>query len=1600
MMNSNPFKWLQTVAYIMVMHVLPAYGEAVSSNYAAVPPLVSNTASPLVMLALAVDEGLFNQAYSNYTDLNGDGRLDTTYTDEFNYFGYFDSQQCYGYSNNRFIPLATASGENQHFCTTDAAPWSGNFLNWATMTRIDLLRKVLFGGKRWLDSLTETVLERAYLPADAHAFVKVYNANLTGIPLRYLTPYDESSISLCSVSASEYGVPEVRIARSQWPRWASTEVMQCQWNQVNSPSSWDALATHRVYIQSCVDGLDGGSSDSCQRYGNNYKPVGLLQQYGESGELRFGLMSGSYANNISGGVLRKNISKIANNESAAKDEINLNTGQFTDVSGIIDHISRLRLVNYDFARNRYTDCDSYGISVSTFKASRDLSSNRRCSMWGSPQSELYLEALRYFAGLNAPSPQFNTDQDKTFIPQLTQATWQNPMTADDACANCSIIMLSSGANSFDADELSSAADLPNLGGVAGLLSKIDAVGQYEYGGNFAGNYLVGGVGSTRQCSAKYLTGLSQAIGLCPEAPQLEGGYHIAGLAYYGNTMDLRPDLFGTQTVKTYAVELAESMPSFALKAKGKNFIFQPVCQTSSNFGSGSNNFSGSGSDCSLIDVVVESANYNEANDLIEGSLLFTWEDSLWGNDYDYDASSRIKFCVGEQCNVSSDSVLKTDSFAADQVRVAVKVDGVFAGLNMRFSYTVTGSKNKDGLQQNYVYKGSTDYQVTDFQVSNDSAGLLPKPLLLAAKYGGFIDQDGDGGPNFQAPLIGQDSREWDARINATGAIGADGLPDNYFFARDPSQLAYRLRQVFEDISDQVASATNAALFADSATGIGAIYQALFQPSAEINGKTVRWGGLLYAIFIDGQGRLREDSNQNGRLDQSDDIVQLNFDPQRKQTFVQRYELANDGTTLIEKGSPANLSSLATLWDARSELSKLSNVTVQRSYSGLASNGRYMITWLDANNNQIVDRGEQQPFIANTFNNNHAGYLGVAQDQASAVVNYIRGQEQAGMRSRTIDFDSDGVDDVWRLGDIVHSTPLLISNPNAGFDAYFDDTSYRTFQQQYTNRRQVIYVGANDGLLHAFNGGFWQPSSFSYDRSDGEGAVQHKLGAEIWSYAPMNLLPHLRWLTEEDYPHVYYMDAEPQAFDVNIFTADNTHPDGWGTILVAGMRLGGGTIDVTVDNEQRTMRSAIVVIDVTDPEQPPEVLAEITHLELGFTTSKPVLVKHRVPAVNPLGEIDWQQPLRNEWYLVFGSGPAGASSEAVTSALSEGVSDQALRLFIYDLKTKQFVEGFDPLVTNIPQAYAGDLTVVDWNKDYQDDVVYFGAVETKDAPQLSGQLLRLVLANDIASSAVKLLLDSDRPMTTAPLVLQSDDATWVYASSGRLLTSSDNRTAQSQYLYGIKEPLDNNRTPTYDAVNVSVLSEVSDIAVFDNGLVRQQQGDAYEPLELNGNTITAYDGLTTYINNTGGWQRRLSHDGISPAGRTVSEVAHLYDLLVFTEYRLPTDQCDIDGASTLYAVDYRTGTAKPNNTVLGSVTVKLFDDLSTNIHGSEQQKVNDRVEFDAGYASAPVIHFQQNQGSSAIAQSAGGGIISTTLNYQFSYGGRQSWWQFFEIPRTD
>ncbi len=1170
---------------------------AASIDLAQSPLFLAQPAAPIVMLSMSVDHELFKKAYNDYSNLEG-GILttdDTTYRNDFTYYGYFDSGWCYTYvsDSNFFTP---ASETTDHKCsatggTGKAGAWSGNFLNWATMTRIDIVRQVLYGGKRSTDSTTETVLERTYLPKDVHAFVKVFDGDVSDY-----TPYTQNSISMCNVSSSEGGKPEVRIANGNWRQWAASEGTQCQWGDGNgtrpdndgywkNKNKWNEewvpgeLATVTARAKVCVADKDALGSDRCQQYGSSpatYKPVGILQVHGETGKIKFGLVTGSYKASLSGGVLRKRASLIASNAVAANDEINLTTGQFnTSVDGIISTIDALKIAGYSFDDNKYLDCNTYSIPISTVLAQD--TDGKRCSNWGNPLAEIYMETLRYISGADAPISIFHVDDStaRASFPGVAGLTsegnnWKNidPMSSDEWCANCSVILLSTGSNSFDGDDLAD-NDLGDSNADISVETYTNEVGNLEFD-TFSGSYFDG---SSGHCTVSAVTNLSDISGICPELPALQGTYNVAGLAYYARTEDIRSDRQGAQTIKTYAVDLAESLPSFAVPVGSGEVTFLPACESKK------------GTDpwlsCSLIDVQVESLTLSADGEPTSGSYLFYWEDSLWGNDYDLDGAQRIEFCVGSACN--------DNEVNSSQIKLKTSVPYARAGNSLQFSYTVTGTMS-DGLVSDWAERpGGTDYDALDdssdipdnvtsvtkiFTVGDTSATLLKKPLYYAAKYGGFNDLDGDGTPKNTE----NDAREWDVKNNLTGVETPDGVPDNYFNVSNPAELEESLDQVLRSIVGDVASGSAAAANSTQLGTDTVVYQAKFS--------SLDWSGELIAV------NLNED----------------------------------DGSVEGAKWSTS---------DAGNDISHAS----RKVYT--SSNGTSLIEFKTSNWGSL--NADQQLTLG-----------GGSEELGKKRINWVRGENVTGFRTR----------ENW-LGDIINSDPVFAGRksfrferlPDAlGGDEYQDYINGDNGYSAKKSRTEVLYVGANDGMLHAFNA---------------------NTGKEIFAYIPSMVYDKLRNISALDYgtganPHQYLVDGP-------LFVGDAFIHGSWRNVLVGTLGAGG---------------RGVYALDVTNPNAPSLLfeLTEVNYPALGNVLGQPLVA-----------------PVGSRWKIIFGNGYNSTGQDADLFVIDlERPTDAAVSKVITTGDTSANGLAAPALATNgagvVVAAYAGDLKGNMWKFKLEGDAV--------------------------------------------------------------------------------------------------------------------------------------------------------------------------------------------------------------------------------------------------------------------------------------------------------
>jgi type IV pilus assembly protein PilY1 len=182
------------------------------------------------------------------------------------------------------------------------------------------------------------------------------------------------------------------------------------------------------------------------------------------------------------------------------------------------------------------------------------------------------------------------------------------------------------------------------------------------------------------------------------------------------------------------------------------------------------------------------------------------------------------------------------------------------------------------------------------------------------------------------------------------------------------------------------------------------------------------------------------------------------------------------------------------------------------------------------------------------------------DDAARLIAWGRGEDVDGLRNRHN----------WRLGDIVHSTPVVVGAPNE----FYPTPEYQSFAENYENREKTVYVGANDGMLHAFAA------------EDGE---------EMWAFVPEHALPTFKAQADSFYCHRYSVDQTMSVRDMQLDGA-------WRTLLVGGAREGG---------------PGLFAMDVTEPRQP-EVLWQTEAPNLAPFPSQATLVTVRNTAIALVG----------------------------------------------------------------------------------------------------------------------------------------------------------------------------------------------------------------------------------------------------------------------------------------------------------------------------------------------------------------------------------------------
>jgi type IV pilus assembly protein PilY1 len=418
-----------------------------------------------------------------------------------------------------------------------------------------------------------------------------------------------------------------------------------------------------------------------------------------------------------------------------------------------------------------------------------------------------------------------------------------------------------------------------------------------------------------------------------------------------------------------------------------------------------------------------------------------------------------------------------------------------------------------------------------------------------------------------------------------------------------------------------------------------------------------------------------------------------------------------------------------------------NVDEDGSLGGEAWRASNTVNALDPGTRKVFthDGNKGVPFTWSKISNGQRNAIDRGDGLGSERIDYLRGDQSEEVANGGKFRDRGSV-----LGDIINSNPVFSHTERFGYGNVTSTLGqeYRKFVNQKASRPPMVYVGGNDGMLHAFN------------------ALN---GEELFSYVPGSQIEDLYKLTEPGYGHEYFVDGTPTVGDV--------YMDGeWRTILIGSMGAGG---------------SGLFALDITNPKDFDEddVLWEFSDPGMGEGVKETALVRMEMTSGNST---------YNKWAVVFGN---GYNSDTDTA-----------KLFVLDAEDGSMLQSpidtgegsasnpngmATPIVIdedgdqNADKAYAGDLHGNVWKFDLD------GSGEWQLA-DVSGTGNNNNNNNKNNKSGTGLLFVAERdgvrqPITSKPQVGRNDDADLVvYVGTGKYLekTDADGTSTEIQSFYGL------------------------------------------------------------------------------------------------------------------------------------------------------------------------------------------------------------------------
>ncbi len=475
-----------------------------------------------------------------------------------------------------------------------------------------------------------------------------------------------------------------------------------------------------------------------------------------------------------------------------------------------------------------------------------------------------------------------------------------------------------------------------------------------------------------------------------------------------------------------------------------------------------------------------------------------------------------------------------------------------------------------------------------------------------------------------------------------------------------------------------------------------------------------------------------------------------------------------------------------------------------------------------------------------------------------------------------------------LGDVVNSKIAYVGQPSFSYG----DTNYTTFAST-TQRNSMVYVGANDGMLHAFNAG-----GATITAGDGS-------GYEAWAYIPDLVESNLYLLADMSYAtlHRFFVDGSPIVGDICPQTLPSTcsasvigtnYSSSWRTILVGGLNDGG---------------AGYYALDVTDPAKP-QALWEFTDPNMGYSFGNPQITK--------LAD--------GTWVVLLTSGYNNVPAPNGPQSTGDGVG----RLYVLNAYTGALIRTISTGVGSVgtPSGLARISARV--NNPSSDNTaleVYGG--------DLLGNVWRFDINNNVGSSLqnyeaqlIVTLQDSSgnvQPITTKPEVGIVSNQVAVFVGTGKFLGTSDLTNTLVQTMYGIKDPLTVSTTASPGtAIYSSPQASTCSLTTTTNCFVQQTAVDTTCPsgspatICSAGYPVRTGSSKSVNFSTQYGWYINFPSSGERD---NTDPILALGTLGFTTNTPSTANACSVGGYSFSWFLNYATGAAVATSTT-GVISVEL------------------------------------------------------------------------------